>query len=677
MKKYLVLILSMTMLFSSIPFWMVGSTQLDVSQNDTNRITIDQTHENPGVFKLVNFNIIAGAGGEDNNWTEILIEENAEVLALVETGRWKLSDGSFDEAVIEINSWFPNEKPYDAVTFEPVGTTDGQVIFSRYPIIDSNTISSYPLDDGTMYKLSHPLIVALLNIDGHEIYVVAEHNSCCQLSEVRSDEQEAINNYFDSLGPDVAIIYTGDLNNPPLENRIHNPEKEQDWDSDNIEMLLNSSHPQTTVNHVWTDTFRVLNPDYHQYPGYTAEGAAGVNQPDRIDYTMVNQHLTHTLVSAKNKLRGFDHGHVTNVFNLNPDEVNLRPPLPPTGISIDVDVQNVQATISWDPNLEEDFYKYQLYREKCLITEIPKGQNSFLDDYFYEDNTIYNYELKAVDWEENISQLSSMNYVNTSKGNLDRPGQPVLSTKTVSGGVLLSWTLDDTGNAPITQYEMLRATIPGYPLNTVRFISGHLTNFTDTSISKPGINVIYQLRAFSLVGRGPSSVVSVGTSGLNSNSISTSNTLPNSQVHRPGVQQVVGCPDTIQTLVYIPPPSQVTGLIANTVSSNQIDLIWTGNTESNIESYSIYREGTLVGTSVTNSYSDSDLTPLTEYTYEVSAVGEDGQEGPKSEILTVSTLGELVISSQTSDSSDTPIIFIFTSMFISNIILVIIKKRKT
>ncbi|MCE7736360.1 MAG: hypothetical protein GPJ54_15880 [Candidatus Heimdallarchaeota archaeon] len=548
------------LIITGIPFFISGNSNdsdinnLNQIKNNTYDFAVpDQTSENPGVFKLVNFNIIAAQDTPRNNWSEILVDENAEVLTLVETGRWKLSDGSFDKAVEELNALFPNEKPYEAVTFEPDGTTDGQAIFSRFPIIESYSVPEFPLDDGTIYQLSHPLIVAVLDIDGQEIIVVSEHNSCCQLTDVRSDEQEAINNYFDSLGPAVAIIYSGDFNNVPPEHDIRDPEQPQDWDSDNVDMLLNGTHPKATIYHTWTDTYRELNPDIYQYTGYSAENDNGFLE--RIDYILVNQNLVDNLVSSVVKLRGFDHGHVTNIFNLNPDKVNLRPPLPPVGISINVDVTNQQSTISWNENVEDDFFKYQLWRNKCLITELPSGQTSFADNYFYDTNKIYNYEMRAIDIFNNISPLSSYNYINSSLGNLSLPGQPVIAASTVSGGVQIIWSEPDTGNTTITQYEIYRTTIKGYPLNP--FVKTQTANYTDTSISKAGITLYYQVRAYNLIGQGPFSVVATAPSGLvTSNSIQISSLSPNLLSEIQLSQDDSGnCPETITTLEYTPPPT--------------------------------------------------------------------------------------------------------------------------
>jgi len=49
-----------------------------------------------------------------------------------------------------------------------------------------------------------------------------------------------------------------------------------------------------------------------------------------------------------------------------------------------------------------------------------------------------------------------------------------------------------------------------------------------------------------------------------------------------------------------------------------------------ITGYNIYRDGVKVGTSITNSFSDTGLTAETTYAYEVTAVAANAQESAKS-----------------------------------------------
>lgn len=67
-------------------------------------------------------------------------------------------------------------------------------------------------------------------------------------------------------------------------------------------------------------------------------------------------------------------------------------------------------------------------------------------------------------------------------------------------------------------------------------------------------------------------------------------------------------------------PSVPTNLTAIPVSSSQINLSWTASTDNiGVTGYRIYRNGTQIATSPTNSYSNTSLSASTAYSYAVSA----------------------------------------------------------
>ena len=75
----------------------------------------------------------------------------------------------------------------------------------------------------------------------------------------------------------------------------------------------------------------------------------------------------------------------------------------------------------------------------------------------------------------------------------------------------------------------------------------------------------------------------------------------------------VGPPDT-------EPPTTPTNLRVTWSTANSITLAWNASTDnSGVAGYRIYRNGTQVGTSATNSYVDSGLAESTTYTYQVDA----------------------------------------------------------
>ena len=85
-------------------------------------------------------------------------------------------------------------------------------------------------------------------------------------------------------------------------------------------------------------------------------------------------------------------------------------------------------------------------------------------------------------------------------------------------------------------------------------------------------------------------------------------------------------------------PPQVAGVSANVVSDTQIDLSWTASSVPDLQDYLIYVDGSLVGTSITNSYQVTGLTASTNYTISVSARDTSQNEGLPSSPIYAKTL---------------------------------------
>ena len=107
-------------------------------------------------------------------------------------------------------------------------------------------------------------------------------------------------------------------------------------------------------------------------------------------------------------------------------------------------------------------------------------------------------------------------------------------------------------------------------------------------------------------------------------------------------------PDTIA-------PSVPTGLSGTAVSSTQIGLTWNASTDtggSGLAGYKVYRNGTQVGTTTVESYSDTGLTPSTTYAYTVSAYDNAGNESSQSNPpVTISTKPAVLYSDNFNDGN--------------------------
>lgn len=85
-------------------------------------------------------------------------------------------------------------------------------------------------------------------------------------------------------------------------------------------------------------------------------------------------------------------------------------------------------------------------------------------------------------------------------------------------------------------------------------------------------------------------------------------------------------------------PSVPQNLLCQSVSSVQALLQWTASTDNvGVSGYKVYRNGVYCATTPTTAYTDSGLSPSTEYTYRVSAFDYAGNESAQSDPLTVTT----------------------------------------
>jgi chitodextrinase len=87
-------------------------------------------------------------------------------------------------------------------------------------------------------------------------------------------------------------------------------------------------------------------------------------------------------------------------------------------------------------------------------------------------------------------------------------------------------------------------------------------------------------------------------------------------------------------------PSVPGGLTGSAVSSSEIGLAWTASTDDvGVAGYQIYRDGVLVHTTPSTSYTDSGLTALTAYSYRVAAYDYSNNVSAQSAPVVVTTAG--------------------------------------
>ncbi len=85
-------------------------------------------------------------------------------------------------------------------------------------------------------------------------------------------------------------------------------------------------------------------------------------------------------------------------------------------------------------------------------------------------------------------------------------------------------------------------------------------------------------------------------------------------------------------------PTTPAGLTVGTVTTSTVALSWTASTDNiGVTGYKVYRNSTQVGTSVTNSYSDTGLVASTQYSYTVSAYDAAGNNSAQSASASATT----------------------------------------
>lgn len=300
-------------------FPLLGSTNSYTSIPVVN-VQIDEP------IKILNYNI--ERSGIDPDWKEVIKEENPDIMVLVETGDWDdaTNDGfgssDFTSLVNELNSFFPDETPYEAYTTQDIPyDTSGEAIFSRFPVLNFVQLHTLTLDDSSSLTPSHDFIAAEINVTDVIIHVIGAHLKCCGgTSEElkRENAQEGINNYMDSLG-DVPILYMGDLNTfSPEDTGELAPIGNLGFTV--IPMLIDPLNPKSCETHTFFDVYRTLNPTD---PGYSFGWDSSIYK-SRIDYVFANSFFTGKLFDAtvgdtESAKVASDHLAVDVLLQLNPE----------------------------------------------------------------------------------------------------------------------------------------------------------------------------------------------------------------------------------------------------------------------------------------------------------------------------------------------------------------------
>ncbi len=296
-----------------------SSNQTDSKDFQVRTENVNESYSFTGVFKIMTYNI--KESGRNDDWKKIIEQENPDVVILVETGLFDdTSNELLNAATSELNEYFVNETPYDSYTTQHiVYSTSGEAILSRIPIVSFKQVDYVTLDDLSKYYVTHPLIDAVLDVNGTQVHVTGVHLKASEgesNQQRRNWESEGIINYMDSLG-NVPILYLGDLNSlAPNDTGPLAPLQDEGLGYGPLTMMLepdNLTYGQYSSKiHNFTDEFRALNPDD---PGYTFGGQYGEAYM-RIDYIIADEFfsgmfLNSTVISGSLANSASDHYAVT------------------------------------------------------------------------------------------------------------------------------------------------------------------------------------------------------------------------------------------------------------------------------------------------------------------------------------------------------------------------------
>ena len=205
-------------------------------------------------------------------------------------------------------------------------------------------------------------------------------------------------------------------------------------------------------------------------------------------------------------------------------------------------------------------------------------------------------QVVQVDGTDDTGTLTGATYTVADQTAPSVPAAPTASNRAATS-ISLSWTAS-TDNVGVTGYKVYRG---GTQIGTT---AG--TSYNDTGLT-PNTSYSYTVAAYD----------AAGNNSAQSAALATSTT-----------------PDATA-------PTAPTALTVGTRTLTSIRFTWAASTDNvGVAGYKIYRGGTQVGTSIAASYTDSSLTPGTNYSYTVAAYDAAGNTSAQTASSLFSTLAD-------------------------------------
>jgi YD repeat-containing protein len=273
-----------------------------------------------------------------------------------------------------------------------------------------------------------------------------------------------------------------------------------------------------------------------------------------------------------------------------------------------------QVNLTWTAAVDPDSGTITSYAVSRGGVQIGTSAATSYSDTTTVGTTAYSYTVAAVDDAGHVSAPSAA--FNITTPDTISPSTPTGLTGSAPSWtqVNLSWTAStDTGGSGLAGYRVYRG---GLSIGTSTSAS-----YSDTTTSG-SVAYTYTVAAYDHAGN---------TSGQ-------STAFP---ITTPGP----------------PPPSVPTGLTGSAPSSAHVNLSWTASTDTGgpgLAGYKIYRGGSLLGTSVSASYSDTTTSGTTAYSYTVAAYDTAGIISAQTTAFHITTPDTIVPSPPTGLSGSSP-----------------------
>ncbi len=273
----------------------------------------------------------------------------------------------------------------------------------------------------------------------------------------------------------------------------------------------------------------------------------------------------------------FDLGLDADVSLSIPDST---PPTVPDGVTVGDETLD-SLTVSWNPSTDDVGVSLYIVRRDGVIVG-STGSTSFVDTSL-DPATTYSYTVAAQDAAGNTSAESAAVPGTTLTPDVTPPSDPTnLTVDNVTRTTIdISWSpsTDDVG-------------VAGYTVRVDGAVHG-TTPATSYSIGGLTAGTTYEISVEAFDAAGNTS----GTASL---------------------FETTDPPDTT-------PPSDPSSLTIDDVTTTSVDLSWVASTDDEqLDGYIVRRDGVIVGTPATNSFSEGGLSPDTPYTYTVQAIDASG-----------------------------------------------------